>query len=122
MRCGGTTDDDTAVIGRSGGEEFVIADIDGTADPAAMAERLRQAIAALPIRITASIGTAGIHPAYRPGDRGDLLTELIAAADAAMYVAKRRGGNQAGYHEWPLPTPLESFTDGTDYRSDGISA
>jgi diguanylate cyclase (GGDEF)-like protein len=115
-----TTDDDTAVIGRSGGEEFVIADIWHPDEVGRRAQELCDVIAALPFGITASIGTAGIHPAYRPGDRGDLLTELIAAADAAMYVAKRRGGNQAGDHEWPLPTPLESFTDGTDYRSDAI--
>jgi diguanylate cyclase (GGDEF)-like protein len=116
------TTDDTAVIGRSGGEEFVIVDIWHPDEVGRRAQQLCDVIAALRFGITASIGTAGIHPAYRPGDRGDLLTELIAAADAAMYVAKRRGGNQAGYHEWPLPTPLESFTDDTDYRSDGISA
>jgi hypothetical protein len=51
-----------------------------------------------------------------------LLIELIAAADAAMYAAKRRGGNQAGHHEWPLPPRLTGFAgDETDYR-DGVSA
>jgi hypothetical protein len=40
-----------------------------------------------------------------------------------MYVAKRRGGNQASHYEWPLPPPLELFTDDeTDSRTDGISA
>ena len=87
------------------------------------AQRLCEVIAALPFGITASIGTAGIHPAHRTGNIGDLLMELIAAADAAMYTAKRRGGNQAGHHDWPLPPPLSSLTeDETDYRSDGISA
>ena len=34
-----------------------------------------------------------------------------------MYVAKRRGGNQASHHEWPLPPSLDSFAeDETDYR------
>ena len=118
-----TTDDDTAVIGRSGGEEFVIADIWHPDEVGRRAQQLCDVIAALPFGITASIGTAGIHPAYRPGDRGNLLIELIAAADAAMYVAKRRGGNQAGHHDWPLPPPLNSVTDDeADYRSDGISA
>jgi hypothetical protein len=38
-----------------------------------------------------------------------------------MYAAKRRGGNQASHHEWPLP-PLASVADDeTDYRN-GISA
>jgi hypothetical protein len=73
--------------------------------------------------ITASIGTAGIHPAFRAGDDDDLLFELIAAADDAMYVAKRRGGNQTGHHHWPLPPRLDSFdADESDYRSDGLSA
>jgi diguanylate cyclase (GGDEF)-like protein len=117
----GTTDD-TAVIGRSGGEEFVIADIWHPDDVGGKAQRLCEVIAALPFGITASVGTAGIHPAYRTGDLGDLLIDLIAAADAAMYAAKRRGGNQAGHHEWPLPPPLSRIADDeTGYR-DGVSA
>jgi diguanylate cyclase (GGDEF)-like protein len=116
------TTDDSAVIGRSGGEEFVIADIWHPEEVNRRAQQLCDEIAALPFGITASIGTAGIHPAYRTGNRSDLLIELIAAADAAMYAAKRRGGNQAGHHEWPLPPPLASIADDeTDYR-DGISA
>ncbi|WIM86576.1 GGDEF domain-containing protein [Candidatus Mycobacterium wuenschmannii] len=114
------TTDDTAVIGRSGGEEFVIADIWRPDEVDRRAQQLCEEIAALPFGITASIGTAGIHPAYRTGSRSDLLIELIAAADAAMYRAKRRGGNQAGHHEWPLPPPLASFAE-DDYR-DGVSA
>jgi diguanylate cyclase (GGDEF)-like protein len=117
------SNEDSAVIGRSGGEEFVIADIWHPDDVSRKAERLCEVVAALPFGITASIGTAGIHPAYRTGDRGDLLIELIAAADAAMYAAKRRGGNQARHHVWPPPPPLSTVTeDETDYRSDGISA
>jgi diguanylate cyclase (GGDEF)-like protein len=113
--------DDTAVIGRSGGEEFVIADIWDPADVDRKAQQLCDVIAALPCGITASVGTAGIHPAYRTGSRGDLLLELIAAADAAMYAAKRRGGNQIGHHVWPLPAPLAGFADDeTDYR-DGVA-
>jgi diguanylate cyclase (GGDEF)-like protein len=115
------TTDDTAVIGRSGGEEFVIADIWDPDEVSHRAQQLCDVIAALPFGITASIGTAGIHPAYRTGnDDDDLLFELISAADDAMYTAKRRGGNQAGHYEWPLP--LSSFAeDETDYR-DGVSA
>jgi diguanylate cyclase (GGDEF)-like protein len=116
------TVDDSAVIGRSGGEEFVIADIWHPEEVNRRAQQLCDEIAALPFGITASIGTAGIHPAYRTGNRSDLLIELIAAADAAMYSAKRRGGNQASHHEWPLPPPLARFADDeTDYR-DGVSA
>jgi diguanylate cyclase (GGDEF)-like protein len=117
------TTDDTAVIGRSGGEEFVIADIWHPDEVDLRAQQLCDVIAALRFGVTASIGTAGIHPAYRAGDDDDLLLELIAAADDAMYAAKRRGGNQTGHYRWPLPPTLDSFTDDeTDYRSDGISA
>ena len=116
------TNDDSAVIGRSGGEEFVIADIWHPDEVDRRAQQLCDKIAALPFGITASVGTAGIHPAYRTGSRSDLLIELIAAADAAMYAAKRRGGNQVRHHEWPLPPPLSSFADDdSDYR-DGVSA
>lgn len=117
------TNDDSAVICRSGGEEFVIADAWQPDEVSRRAQRLCDVIAALPFGITASIGTAGIHPAYRSGDSGELLTELVAAADAAMYAAKRRGGNQAKHHDWPLPPPLDRLADDeTGYRSDGISA
>jgi len=117
------TTDDTAVIGRSGGEEFVIAAIWHPDEIGRKAKQLCDVIAALPFGVTASIGTADIHSPYRPADSGDLLFELISAADDAMYVAKRRGGNQASHHEWPLPPPLELFTDDEpDSRTDGISA
>jgi diguanylate cyclase (GGDEF)-like protein len=117
------TTDNSTVICRSGGEEFVIADIWRPDEVSDKAQQLCDVIAALPFGITASVGTAGFHPARWDGESGDLLTELIAAADDAMYVAKRRGGNQASHYEWPLPPPLELFTDDeTDSRTDGISA
>jgi len=109
------TTDDTAIICRSGGEEFVIADIWHPDEVGPRAQQLCDVIAALSFGITASVGTAGIHPADRTGESVDLLAELIAAADGAMYVAKRRGGNQTGHHRWPLQ-------DESDYRSDGLSA
>ncbi|MGH3583605.1 MAG: GGDEF domain-containing protein, partial [Mycobacterium sp.] len=46
-----------AVIGRLGGEEFVIADGAPAADHAGTAERIRAGIAAMPFQITASLGT-----------------------------------------------------------------
>ena len=40
-----------------------------------------------------------------------------------MYAAKRRGGNQAGHHDWPLPPTLDIFTDDeTDYRSESYKS
>jgi diguanylate cyclase (GGDEF)-like protein len=115
--------EDTAVICRSGGEEFVIADIWHPDEVEQRAQQLCDVIAALSFGVTASIGTAGIHPAHRTGASGDLLVELIAAADDAMYVAKRRGGNQTGHHGWPLPPSLDGLAaDESDYRGDRLSA
>jgi diguanylate cyclase (GGDEF)-like protein len=117
------TTDDTAVICRSGGEEFVIADIWHPDEVGPRAQQLCDVIAALSFGITASVGTAGIHPAHRDGDSADLLAALIVAADAAMYVAKRRGGNQTGHHRWPLPPRIDGGEAGeSDYRGDGLTA
>jgi diguanylate cyclase (GGDEF)-like protein len=85
----------TCVIGRTGGEEFVVADICTDQDLSGMAERLRQAIAATPYPITASIGTAcaPLGEDSRVFERR-LIDQLVKKADAAMYEAKRAGGNQ----------------------------
>lgn len=113
----GAHTDDTAVIARVGGEEFVIADFWEPDEVQLRSLRLCAAIAALPFGITASLGTASIDLSWGvPAalDTPVLLNELICAADLAMYVAKRRGGNQTCHHD---PEKRES-----DYRPDGISA
>ncbi len=84
------------LIGRIGGEEFVII-MPGTAMSGGMimAERLRQMIAAtplkwegVPIAITASIGVAE----YSPADLD--VEQLLQRADTAMYQAKSAGRNR----------------------------
>ena len=88
------------VAARYGGEEFVVI-LPNTevADGFRLAERIRKAISATPIRlpnddettITASIGISGIRP---PRDVKDLKTlgdSLIARADVALYSAKSSG-------------------------------
>lgn len=94
----------TAVIGRAGGEEFLIADTDTMSNPAGMAERLCDAIAALPPQITASIGTvsAPLKTAAVTTNL-QLLDDLIRTADAAMYEAKRAGGNQVRHYQALVP-------------------
>jgi len=89
------------LIGRQGGEEFVVVmpDVD-LADAQAAAERLRRAFAGDPMRVgagspgpieafvTVSIGVA----ALRPGDA--FWSQLLRRADRAMYAAKAAGRNK----------------------------
>ncbi len=87
---------DVDLAGRWGGEEFILA-LPGTdlAGGAQLAERVRVALAArlilaadgTPVPVTASFGVAAIPPART-------ALELVAAADAAMYQAKRAGKNR----------------------------
>ncbi len=94
------------LIARYGGEEFALLLPDTTAEEAlAVAERLRQAIAAIdlshlpgsPAAISASLGVA-------TRGAGDRTTgeELIARADAALYAAKNEGRNRV-CHAADLP-------------------
>ena len=89
------------LAGRFGGEEFVIL-LPQTheANALSIAERLRAHIAAMSIpveddtrvaayiRLTVSIGVAAL------GDAGTELTDLLTAADAALYHAKQTGRNK----------------------------
>jgi two-component system cell cycle response regulator len=79
------------VVGRWGGEEFVVVLPETTADAAAaVAESLRAAVAGTPIDasgtrldVTVSIGVAGWT--------GEQLDDLVARADDALYAAKAAG-------------------------------
>ena len=83
-------------LGRMGGDEFLI--VLSAVDQAGLcelAERIRAAVAAEPfhtetndLQMTLSIGAA----IARPGDRSS--KNLIAAADEALYKAKKLGRNQ----------------------------
>ncbi len=87
---------DIDLAGRWGGEEFLLllpgTDLEGAAR---VAERIRRAlhhrtllsVRGEPIPVTASFGVAA-HPA------ADSAPALFAAADAALYDAKRRGKNR----------------------------
>ncbi|MEW5811015.1 MAG: GGDEF domain-containing protein [Actinomycetota bacterium] len=84
----------TAVLGRLGGEEFIVADADAPSDHAGTANAVRASIAALPFEITASLGTCTAVLDDREASDPDFPDRLIAAADAAMYRAKRAGGDR----------------------------
>lgn len=86
----------TDLVGRFGGEEFLILRPETTAaEGVIFADRLRSKLAShallfegAEIRVTVSIGGAENTDDYAN------LTALIAAADEAMYAAKHRGRNQ----------------------------
>jgi two-component system cell cycle response regulator len=83
------------ILGRYGGEEFVIVFPETNVEEAgAVAERLRAAVAANPIQVgehaldvTVSIGVA----AYSPGHN---VERMVERADAALYTAKQDGRNR----------------------------
>jgi diguanylate cyclase (GGDEF)-like protein len=89
------------VFGRLGGEEFAILLPDCPADAARRrAESMRESIiaarregdAAADVPVTASFGVASTR------DCGYNLATLLAAADDAMYAAKRGGRNRVEVH------------------------
>ena len=85
----------TGIIGRYAGDEFIILlPYTGPEEAAELADRIRATVrrTAVPLRqqsgsisVTLSIGVAGVRPEHRDFDA------LFAAADRAMYEAKRRG-------------------------------
>jgi diguanylate cyclase (GGDEF)-like protein len=96
---------DYDLVGRFGGEEFVLLlPQTSAADARQIAERVRGHIAAMPIRITddpgaeslhitVSVGVAALGAGWEPST-GSQLTDLLAGADGALYRAKDAGRNQ----------------------------
>ena len=85
---------DSAVVARVGGEEFCVADIVRDDQIKGWAKVVRNAIAAMPFGITASVGVACLPLKPVSALSCETIDDLIAIADAAMYRAKRSGGNQ----------------------------
>jgi diguanylate cyclase (GGDEF)-like protein len=121
------------VIGRFGGEEFVIALPDtGLDDATVTADRLRNAVAASPLaamcagvldapyldpdmfRLTVSIGVA-----VYPSD-GAAIDDLLLRADRAMYAAKSAGRDRVRLAaDSPLPATTRE-THGSTYSAAGL--
>jgi diguanylate cyclase (GGDEF)-like protein len=87
---------DVDVLGRYGGEEFLVLLPNADREEAvAVAERIRGAVRAArapvagdPLRVTVSLGVSVPAPGVEDA------ASLIAAADAALYAAKRGGRNR----------------------------
>jgi diguanylate cyclase (GGDEF)-like protein len=82
------------VAARFGGEEFVIL-LENTSQHTAqqIAERIRQRIAAEPIRVAGQSLQLTISQGLAVRRDGDDVHTLLQRADAAMYQAKQRGRN-----------------------------
>lgn len=75
---------------RWGGDEFVVlAPETRPSEAQELADRIRASVASSPVGITVSIGVATAEPVG-----AGAAVALESAADAAVYEAKRRGGNQ----------------------------
>ncbi|MEV4311642.1 GGDEF domain-containing protein [Actinocrispum sp. NPDC049592] len=90
------------LVGRFGGEEFVVLLAgSGEADALVAAERIRHQITEMVVQsrmndgspVTIADRSASIGVAAYPAS-GDTLEEVLAAADAAVYAAKRSGRNR----------------------------
>jgi diguanylate cyclase (GGDEF)-like protein len=79
-----------AVVARTGGDEFLIAEATTGYQARETAERVRRAVADMPWGVTASVGAASVTLFSVDEDGARRMVEqLIETADAAMYECKR---------------------------------
>lgn len=101
-----------AVLAAVDESEFLVADTFTTADPSALVERIRGAVAATPPGLTSSIGVVSTplsRLAQYPPD--EVIDELRSIADTAALEARAHGGN---HYQWvmnPRLKLLEEFDD-----------
>ncbi len=110
------------LVARYGGEEFAVLLADTAASgTAGLAEKVRAAVEGLGIAhadnlsaacVTVSVGTATSHPGHQ--DIGVSQETLVAAADAALYGAKRAGRNRVLASAQPTPEPRDGDDAGVE--------
>jgi diguanylate cyclase (GGDEF)-like protein len=100
--------------GRFGGEEFVLLLAQATEkDACRIAERLRKHVSemavpvsdspgAVCVRLTISVGVTAMAPGHTRE-----LTDMLAAADSALYQAKQNGRNKVSVAKYSLDAELE---------------
>lgn len=91
---------ETALVGRVGGEEFLVAEIVTTEQLPGWGRQLCDAVAGINASVTASVGIATLALSSIVSEYAEhAFHQLVAHADTAMYEAKRCGGNRTRHHQ-----------------------
>lgn len=82
-----------AVVARLGGDEFIVVVPDPTPTLGEFADRLRRAVHNVDDDITITVSIGGASPQKHHGSRRAVFDGTMAAADRALFLAKRHGRN-----------------------------
>jgi GGDEF domain-containing protein len=97
----------TAIIGHFSDSEFVFADVFATAEPAPLAERIRDVVTTTSFHQTASIGVVSTPlPPLAQQPPYEVLDEVLALSTTAMDEAREAGGNRIHYVQSFMPLAL----------------
>jgi diguanylate cyclase (GGDEF)-like protein len=102
------------IVARFGGDEFVVSGIahDLPAEVEAVANRVRQAVGGQRLSTPDGYVGLGCSIGMATARRGSTAASLIDDADSALYLAKRRGRDQAAWFEPPdEPAPSDDPRD-----------